>query len=97
MISLPYGQLPTRAQWDEAFKQASPNGTYNIQLSTAESRACGVYSLGDGCWLCNELWDAANEIVRDDNPDEDAMGVVASILRTLGFDWARAAANADSV
>jgi hypothetical protein len=33
---------PARNQWDEAFRQACPNGTFNIQMSTGDSRIYGA-------------------------------------------------------
>ena len=84
MTHLPYGTLPTRHQWDEAFRQACPNGTFNIQMSTADSRRFGVYQVGKGHWLSDELWDAVYRIM---DHDPDSLDIVGAILRTLGFEW----------
>jgi hypothetical protein len=61
--AMTYGILPTREQFDAAFEHAVPGNRYRITLSRSDAEACEGFSLGDGEYPADQLWDAISEIV----------------------------------
>ena len=99
MISMTYGVMPKREDFQRAFERECPNG-YHIVLSSSDSRAVDGFKLGDGVWSESDLWEAVNEIAEYHNLPStvflrprgmydpiSAMDLVSSIMETLGFEW----------
>ena len=89
MQSMTYGELPSRDDFDSAWDRLDRagelrGGLYHISLSESDSRAVDGYSLGDGAWTQDQLWDALEEINGDTIEGTELVG---SILYTLGFEW----------
>jgi hypothetical protein len=70
-LSLTYGVLPSREEFDSAFER-EVSGDYHITLGHTDSEACEGFRLGDGEWSADQLWQAITEIV---NAEPDAITV----------------------
>lgn len=95
-----YGTLPTYEEFEAAFDDQCPRGTYNIMLGSSDAQACENFKLGDGRWTCRALYEACQEIVEASQvaPASDeqseyykaldvAMSLVSGVMITLGFEW----------
>ena len=61
-LSLTYGQLPSREEFDAAFDRECQGGKYRIRLGHSDAEACEGFILGGGKWTAEQLWQALCEI-----------------------------------
>lgn len=94
MISLTHGVMPSREEFNVAFKRITRPAGYEILLSRSDSKAVEDFDLGDGVWDCDHLWFALHQI-NDSEPGDfidceqydRAIALVSTILQTLEFEW----------
>ncbi len=93
--SMTYGVMPTFEDFERAFNEECPRGRYSIVLGSSDNRAADGFRLGDGEWTATDLYSACVEIAdvwhaercTDETVTDVALGLVCSILDTLGFEW----------
>lgn len=70
-LTLTYGQMPTEAQWADAWHDTElRGGRYHITLGRSDSEAMEGFRLGDGAWDCFDLYSACMEVVTKSDADQ---------------------------
>lgn len=92
MKSMTYGTLPPKAEWDAHWEKLDGqgelwHGRFHITLNEANGRAVEGFSLGDGDYTCDELWEAINEFVNSPSASDEAMDLVSGIMYCMQFEW----------
>jgi len=94
MISMTYGELPTRQEFEAAW-EAEDLDCYRVRLNSRDSdildwAGVGVDPCGD--WDPDETWAALTALTAcwdsgDPYAGDVAGDLASSILSTLGFEW----------
>lgn len=93
--SLTYGVLPSREEFDAAFDEEVPGGSFEIMSGELMGSRLPV---PDGGYSADELWDVLEGIVGSDTlwdgvdqepgpEDEAGLQFASNILSVLGFEW----------
>ncbi len=100
MVSMSYGQLPSREQFDTHYRAAVGTGNYEMELVGEDARVAsdhwgspdglvGAFHNKAGYSLSpDELWQFLESLIEAWSEGDDAAGDLASgILSTLNFEW----------
>lgn len=86
-----YGTMPSKRQFDRAFRKEVPDGFYKMHLKGADFRAADGTTFdheGVEYYDSEDLYDGVTELVAKWNDGSEQAGDLASsILLTLGFEW----------
>ncbi len=83
MKTLNYGDMPTRAEFDDHFFRETTGGVYKITHGSESRRPNERPS--SGLLTCSELWDECQRLNRYGS--EESMAWVSDILYTLAIEW----------
>lgn len=92
-MTMTYGTMPTRTEFEGAFACECSEGWYHITLGITDSIALEGFMLSEGNWNVEGLYHACAEVIAasqdqyDTRDAESALDVVSGVIETLGFEW----------